>query len=108
MYRQLFTIYWFVATREAGLFMLNGNMFVEGSGSEALMNKKVVSLLPYGKNKLLIVTAFDAVFLYDGVSVQRYNTGIESFLMANQVFVLPQTEKKLFTEQFSAVLPYRI
>lgn len=85
----------FVATREAGLFMLNGNMFVRVPGSEALINKKVVSLLPYGKNKLLIVTAFDAVFLYDGISVQRYNTGIESFLMANQVFCAATNGEKV-------------
>ncbi|MBN2766055.1 MAG: hypothetical protein JXR27_06740 [Paludibacteraceae bacterium] len=76
----------FVSSKEAGLFMLNGSMFVRVSGSEILLNKKVVSLLPLSKNKVLIVTAFDGVYLYDGVTVANFATGIDDFLKSNQVF----------------------
>ena len=76
----------FVASQQSGLFMLNGGLFVRIPGSELLVNKKVSAILPYSGNRLLIVTSFDGVYLYDGLSVVPYNTGIDDFLRSNQVF----------------------
>ncbi len=76
----------FVSAQNAGLFMLNGNIFMSISGSEFIKNKKVVAILPYDKSKVLFVTAFDGVFLYDGRTFMPFITGIEHFLKTNQVF----------------------
>lgn len=76
----------FVASRQNGLFMLNGSLFVRVQGSEVLINKKVCSILPFSKNEVLIVTSFDGVFLYDGLSIVPFNTGVDRFLKQNQVF----------------------
>ena len=76
----------FVAGQNAGLFMLTGNMFVRISGSEILTGKKIVSLLPFEGSKVLIVTAFDGVYEYDGLTIVPFITGIENFLKTNQVF----------------------
>ncbi|MDX9748776.1 MAG: triple tyrosine motif-containing protein [Paludibacter sp.] len=85
----------FVAGQNAGLFMLNGSMFVRIPGSELLTGKKIVSLLPFQTNKVLVVTAFDGVYLYDGLSVVPFVTGVESFLRSNQVFCAATNGKKL-------------
>lgn len=76
----------FVASKQSGLFMLNGNLFVRVQGSEILINKKVSAILPYSNNQVLICTSFDGVFLYNGLSIVPYNTGADAFLKANQVF----------------------
>ena len=85
----------FVAGQNAGLFMLNGSMFVRIPGSEKLTGKKIVSLLPFKDNKVLIVTAFDGVYLYDGSNVNTYLTGVEGFLRSNQVFCAATNGEKL-------------
>ncbi|MDD3079824.1 MAG: triple tyrosine motif-containing protein [Paludibacter sp.] len=78
-------IFW-VASQQAGLFMLNGSMFVRITGSEQLINKKISAILPYKAKAMLIVTAFDGVYLFDGFSITPFSTGIDNFLKTNQVF----------------------
>jgi len=85
----------FIANQERGLFMLNGNMFVRVQGSEILQNKKISSILPYRNNKVLIVTNFDGVFVYDGLTVTPFNTGVDSFLKSNQVFCATISQNKI-------------
>lgn len=76
----------FVASRQSGLFMLNGNLFVRIQGSEMLVNKKVSAILPYTNKQVLIVTGMHGVYLYNGFSIVPFTTGIDNFLMSNQVF----------------------
>lgn len=85
----------FVSGQNAGLFMLNGTMFVRVAGSEVLMGKKVVSLLPFNKDEVLIVTAFHGTYRYDGTTIRPYLTGLDSFLKSNQVFCAVTNGKKL-------------
>jgi len=85
----------FVASAEKGLFMLNGNIFVRIPGSELLLNKKVCSILPFGDNRILFVSSFYGVYLYDGITIVPYITGIDDFLKANQVFCATTNGKQL-------------
>jgi len=85
----------FVASSEKGIFMLNGRLFVRISGSELLMNKKVCSILPFNEDKILIITSFNGAFLFDGISIVPYNTGIDDFLKKNQVFCATTNGKQL-------------
>jgi ligand-binding sensor domain-containing protein len=85
----------FVASRQSGLYMLNGNLFVRIQGSEALVNKKVSAILPYTDKQVLIVTSLNGVYLYDGFSIVPFNTGIDDFLKTNQVFCATTNGKQL-------------
>ena len=76
----------FVASRQNGLFMLNGNLFVRIQGSEMLVNKKVSAILPYTNKQVLIITSMNGVYLYNGLSIIPFTTGIDNFLKSNQVF----------------------
>ena len=90
----IYNVY-FVASSQSGLFMLNGSFKTKIPGSDILINKKVCSILPFGGNKLLLITRFDGVYLYDGVSISPYNTGIDDFLKKNQVFCATTNGKLL-------------
>ena len=85
----------FVAGSGKGLFMLNGRLFVRISGSELLIDKKVCSILPFNEDKILIITSFNGAFLFDGISIVPYNTGIDEFLKKNQVFCATTNGKQL-------------
>jgi len=85
----------FVTNTQSGAFMLNGNIFIRISGSEILINKKVVSILPIQGSKILFVTSFNGTYIYDGETIVPFNTGIEDFLMKNQVFCATTNGKQL-------------
>lgn len=85
----------FVASSQVGVFMLNGDLFIQIPGSEILKNKKVCSILPFQDNKTLFVTSFNGVFLFDGRTITHYNTGIDNFLKSNQVFCAATNGKQL-------------
>ena len=85
----------FVASSQKGVFMLNGKLFVRISGSELLVDKKVCSILPLKDDKILFITSFNGAFLFDGVSIVPYNTGIDDFLKKNQVFCATTNRKQI-------------
>lgn len=85
----------FVASVQNGVFMLNGNLFVRIPGSEILQQKKISSILPYKKNKVLFITSFNGVYVYDGNSITPFNTGIDEFLKSSQVFCATTNGKQL-------------
>jgi hypothetical protein len=85
----------FISNAQSGVFMLNGNMFIRVPGSEMLLNKKVCSILSFQDHKVLFVTNFDGVFVFDGSNISPYNTGIDDFLKQNQVFCATTNDKQL-------------
>ena len=85
----------FIASAQKGVFMLNGRLFVRISGSELLIDKKVCAVLPFKENKILFVTSFNGAYLFDGISIVPYNTGIDGFLKKNQVFCATTNGKQL-------------
>lgn len=68
-----------------GICILAGNSVLPLQGASILQNKRIRSILPYG-NKILVVTAFDGVYCYDGQRVYPFMTGMESFLKQNEIF----------------------
>ncbi|OIP83275.1 MAG: hypothetical protein AUK44_05660 [Porphyromonadaceae bacterium CG2_30_38_12] len=75
-----------LASEKSGAFVLNGKQFMRLPGSEMLMNKKVCSILSLDNQTVLFITNQYGVYAYNGISISKYNTGIDNFLMANQVF----------------------
>lgn len=85
----------FVANSQKGVFMLNGNLFIRIPGSEILENKKVCSILPLDDAKVLIVTSLHGAYVYDGISIEPYDTSVSDFLKSNQVFCATTNGKQL-------------
>lgn len=86
---------YFISSLQKGVFMLNGSLFFKIPDSEILINKRICAILPINENDILFVTSFDGVYLYNGVSITPYNTGIDDFLKKNQVFCATTDGKKL-------------
>ena len=75
-----------VATIADGPSYLNGNLFMKFPNGDILKNKKVCAILPVEKNKIMFVTDFYGIFVFNGKKVEPYETDIDGFLSENQVF----------------------
>lgn len=78
-----------------GVSFLNGNIFMKFPNSDLLKNKKVCAILPFQENKILFVTNFYGLFVYDGDKVAPLITDIDAFLSENQVFCATIKNAKL-------------
>lgn len=85
----------FIASAEGGVCILNGTEFTPIAGSEKLIGKKVCSILPYQKGSILLVTAFDGIYIYNGARTELFPTDIDTFLKENQVFCAATNEREL-------------
>lgn len=71
---------------ERGIYELNGDAFTFLPGSEILAGKRVMCILPYGNRQLLIGTASDGFFIYDGNNkFSRWQSEVQPFLQKNQL-----------------------
>lgn len=59
-------------------------------GTEKLKGKEILGLLPY-QNQLMIATASDGVFLYNGNDLKEWKSPAVDFLKKNQIFSLTRT-----------------
>jgi len=69
-----------------GASILNGNLLVKISDEGRLRNKKVISILPYKENQIIFVTEHHGLYLYNGSTVEAFQTPADSFLFENQLF----------------------
>ncbi len=71
-------------TSAKGIQMLNGERFVDLPGMERLKDCRVIDLLPY-RDELLIVTRNDGFFIYNGTSLQQYTGSADDFIRKNRL-----------------------
>ena len=76
----------FVSNTQEGVYFLNGNLFMKFPNSDILKNKKICAMLPYQKNKILFVTDFYGLYIFNGDKVEQLKTDIDGFMAENQVF----------------------
>ena len=85
----------FIASREGGVCILNGDKYTPITGNDLLVGKRICSILPYTESNILIVTDFDGIFTYDGNGVAPFKTDIDNFLKENQVFCAETNGKEI-------------
>lgn len=85
----------YITSSQSGVFLLVGKHFFRIPDSEMLINKKVCSILPYENGNVLFVTSFHGVYLFDGNSITRFDTGIDDFLINNQVFCAATNDRQI-------------
>lgn len=84
-----------ISSTPDGTSFLNGNLFMRFPNAEILKNKKVCAVLPYQKTKILFVTDFYGLFVFNGEKVEPFKTDIDEFLSENQVFCATMRGSKL-------------
>jgi len=75
-----------ISNIQDGPSILNGNMFIKFPGADILKNKKICAILPFEKSKILFVTDFYGLFVFNGEKMESLKTDIDAFLSENQVF----------------------
>lgn len=75
----------YVAIENRGLFYFNNGKFEETAGNDRLAGMRIVALLPMNRD-VLVVTAFNGLFLLKGNTLTPLPTSIDNFLKENQVF----------------------
>ena len=75
-----------VSTGKEGVFIMNGDLFIQLPNSDILKNKKICAILPYLNDKILFVSDFNGLFVFDGKEVKEMKTDVDRFLTENQVF----------------------
>lgn len=77
----------FVAFDDGSLARVSGNRLQSMPEMPLLRDRKISALLPYDRgSKLLIGTAVDGLYLFDGHDVQPFDSRINDFLKQNQLF----------------------
>ena len=84
---------YYVNDMEKGLMRYAMGELYQMKGMETLIGKEIWGILPFN-NKLLIATASDGIFLYNGNSLSSINNNTSSFLKENQVYSTLLLENK--------------
>lgn len=70
----------FVEVINTGLFELKKDKIVPLPGSQVLGQTGILSILPFGGQNMLVGTAKNGLFLYNGTSFQKWNNQGENYL----------------------------
>jgi len=76
---------YFVEEVNTGLFELKNNQLNYVAGSNTLGNSGVLSILPFRQNTLLIGTAKNGLFVYDGKQIKPWSNQADDFLKSYQL-----------------------
>ena len=64
-----------IATRKNGIMALSGSDFVTMPGSDFFKGKKICAMLNYDKDRIMVVTEEDGIYIYDWNSLAGWNQG---------------------------------
>ncbi len=76
----------------SGIYILAGNVFYRLPGLEVLKNMKIRGIFPF-KNQVLIATALDGLFLFDGQKITVFQTEANAFIRKNELFSVSITPR---------------
>ncbi|MGL5271978.1 MAG: transcriptional regulator, partial [Phocaeicola sp.] len=79
---------------DKGVWVLIGNRFTPLQGAEKLTSMRIRGFLPY-KEGMLIVTAYNGLYYFDGFNTTPFLTGLESFMRENEVFCVAMRENTI-------------
>jgi len=76
-----------------GVMVLIGNTFFPLQGAEKLSDKRIRGIIPHEKG-IIIATAYDGLYYWNGKVVNPFITGVEKFMSQNEIFSIA-TSKNL-------------
>ncbi|MGL4851714.1 MAG: transcriptional regulator [Phocaeicola sp.] len=83
----------YIGTDE-GVWVLIGNQFFPLQDGDLLKSKRIRGFVPY-EDGMLIVTAYNGLYYFDGQKLDVYHTGVEDFLTQNEVFSVAINESMI-------------
>lgn len=76
---------------DKGIFFLVGNELFPLHGADS---KRIRGIVPY-KEGMLVATAYDGLFYYDGQVMEPFITGAEDFMRRNEVFCISRKGNRI-------------
>ncbi|PTN09014.1 triple tyrosine motif-containing protein [Mangrovibacterium marinum] len=85
-----------IQDEQDGLMQYRQLQLVKMPGADSLIGKEIWTILPLNNTKVLIGTANNGVFEYDGEKLIPWNNEANSFLAANQIFAATKLHNSYF------------
>ncbi|PKQ63894.1 hypothetical protein BZG02_07745 [Labilibaculum filiforme] len=76
----------YVREQKKGLCKLDGRSLDILKGGELFSDIEIVNMIPFSNNTILIATALDGLFLYDGTQISPWNKELSQLFKSNQVY----------------------
>jgi ligand-binding sensor domain-containing protein/DNA-binding CsgD family transcriptional regulator len=86
----------YTSERQTGLLQINGTGTSRVPGGELFAGMNIETIVPYDESRMLIGTAKNGLFLYDGKSAVPWAKEASDFLIENSIFCGTQISKKYF------------
>jgi signal transduction histidine kinase/DNA-binding response OmpR family regulator/ligand-binding sensor domain-containing protein len=96
----------YIQDRKKGLLELKDDAFHPIAQGDRFTDRKVQTMLPLDRNRILIGTRQDGLFVYDGTSIVPFESEINDFLKKNELYqaqALPDGNYALATMRGGAV-----
>ncbi|WP_321519250.1 triple tyrosine motif-containing protein [uncultured Bacteroides sp.] len=77
-----------------GVQILIGNSFFPLPGAEELISKRIRGIIPHKKG-VIIATAYDGLYYWDGKKLTRFITGVETFMSQNEIFSIASSKDQI-------------
>ncbi|HKZ37098.1 MAG TPA: ATP-binding protein, partial [Chryseolinea sp.] len=100
----------YVYEEGVGLMLLKDDKFSMAPEGNFFKTTRIYSALPISREKLLIATRYDGLFLYDGAHVQPMHTQADKYFAENQIYtglMLPDSSFVIGTRVGGAVIVSR-
>jgi len=79
---------------DKGMQILIGNTFFPLPGASKLISKRIRGIIPHKKG-VLIATAYDGLYYWDGKVLTQYITGAEKFMSQNEIFSIASSKNQI-------------
>ena len=86
----------YTSERQLGLVQLNGTRTARAPGGELFAGMSIETMVPLDENRILIGTAKNGLYLYDGKTAVPWAREASDFLAENSIFCGTQIGKKYF------------
>lgn len=86
----------YTSERNLGLILINGTQTQLAPGGEVFTGKNIETIVPYDDSRMIIGTAKNGLYLYDGSTAVPWAREASDFLAENFIFCGAQISKKYF------------
>ena len=86
----------YTSERNTGLIQINGTNVERAPGGEVFIGKNIETIVPYDESRMIIGTAKNGLYLYDGKVALPWARKASDFLIENSIFCGTHINKKYF------------
>lgn len=86
----------YVYKENQGVFLQTGQLFIPLSSTQKIANHLIAEILPYEDDKLILVTEYGGIYLYDNSTLTEIVTDIDTLVKNSQLYCASIYQDKLY------------